>query len=104
MYLKNIYNRIRVRFNKTIPDFIIVGAQKSGTSSLFSYLAQHPQINLPSTKEIHYFDYGYDNGQTGTITSLEGLNLSLILSQEKPLLLIFFILKLSKGLNKNYPM
>jgi len=38
------------------PDFIIVGAQKAGTSSLFTYLVQHPAIAAPLRKEIHYFD------------------------------------------------
>lgn len=43
---------------RSLPDFIIIGAQKSGTSSLFAYLAQHPQL-LPSwTKEVHFFDGG----------------------------------------------
>lgn len=45
---------------RALPSFIIIGAQKSGTSSLFSYLSQHPQI-LPSSKEeVHYFDGGLD--------------------------------------------
>jgi len=40
------------------PDFMIIGAQRSGTTSLFYYLSQHPQI-LPSfTKEVHFFDGG----------------------------------------------
>lgn len=37
------------------PDFIIVGASKCGTSSLFQYLNYHPQILLPHKKEINYF-------------------------------------------------
>ena len=44
------------------PDFIIIGAQKGGTSSLFNYLSQHSQIQLPSVKEIHFFDYNYGKG------------------------------------------
>ena len=38
------------------PSFIIVGAQKAGTSSLYQNLAQHPQLVPALTKEIHYFD------------------------------------------------
>ena len=37
------------------PNFFIVGAPKSGTTSLYHYLAQHPGIFLPETKEPHYF-------------------------------------------------
>jgi hypothetical protein len=36
-------------------DFFIVGAQKSGTTSLHHYLAQHPRLFLPYRKEIEYF-------------------------------------------------
>ena len=39
-----------------LPDFIIVGAEKSGTSSLCYYLSEHPDIFIPRTKEIHYFE------------------------------------------------
>lgn len=41
-----------------LPDFIIIGAQKGGTTSLFHYLAQHPQILRSKRKEVHYFDGG----------------------------------------------
>jgi [heparan sulfate]-glucosamine 3-sulfotransferase 3 len=37
------------------PDFLIVGAMKSGTSTLAAYLAMHPVLHLPPI-EIHYFD------------------------------------------------
>jgi len=38
-----------------LPHFIIVGAMKSGTSTLAHYLRQHPQIYMPE-EEIHFFD------------------------------------------------
>jgi Sulfotransferase family len=37
------------------PDFFIVGAANSGTTSLYMWLNQHPQIFLPPLKEPHYF-------------------------------------------------
>ncbi len=37
------------------PNFYIVGAVKSGTTSLYAYLQQHPQVFLPAMKEPHYF-------------------------------------------------
>lgn len=37
------------------PDFFIVGAQRSGTTSLYEYLRQHPQLYLSPKKETHYF-------------------------------------------------
>jgi hypothetical protein len=45
-----------------LPSVLIIGAQRSGTTSLFNYLVRHPQV-LPSFgKEIHYFDLHYDRG------------------------------------------
>jgi len=37
------------------PNFLIVGARNSGTSSLYTYLKQHPQVFMPLMKEPHYF-------------------------------------------------
>uniref|UniRef100_UPI004048A17E sulfotransferase n=1 Tax=Cyanobium sp. TaxID=2164130 RepID=UPI004048A17E len=37
-------------------DFLIAGAQKAGTSALHHYLSCHPQLFLPTCKELHFFD------------------------------------------------
>jgi hypothetical protein len=37
-------------------DFIVPGAQKSGTTALHYFLNQHPQIALPDQQELHFFD------------------------------------------------
>ncbi len=39
-----------------LPDFALIGAMKSGTSSLHLYLSDHPQIFMPSLKEIRFFN------------------------------------------------
>ncbi len=44
--------------NRPLPDFIIVGAQRSGTTSLYAYLKQHPQLWPSYRKEVHFFDGG----------------------------------------------
>lgn len=46
------------------PDFIIPGASKSGTTSLYHYLNEHESIILPETKELHFFDrnINYEQG------------------------------------------
>jgi hypothetical protein len=46
-----------------LPDFIVIGAQKSGTTSLFGYLQQHPQIAECLVKEVHFFDNAYHRGE-----------------------------------------
>jgi hypothetical protein len=49
--------------NQPCPNFLIVGAAKSGTTSLHHYLNQHPQIFMSKMKEPTYFvnDYGVEN-------------------------------------------
>ncbi|HST31249.1 MAG TPA: sulfotransferase [Chthoniobacterales bacterium] len=37
-------------------DFIVPGAQKSGTTALHYFLSKHPQIALPDRQELHFFD------------------------------------------------
>lgn len=37
-------------------DFLIVGAQKSGTTALWAYLRLHPEICMAGRKEVHFFD------------------------------------------------
>jgi len=41
----------------TLPDAIIVGAAKAGTTSLFNYLTEHPNIFSPRTKEPWFFSF-----------------------------------------------
>ena len=45
-----------------LPDFVVVGAQKAGTTSLYRMLRKHPQIHMPRTKELHFFDVHWDKG------------------------------------------
>lgn len=45
-----------------LPSVLIIGAQKSGTTSLFNYLVQHPDVLPPFSKEVHYFDFHYSRG------------------------------------------
>lgn len=54
---------------RVLPDFLIIGAMKSGTTSLFHYLAQHPELVPACRKEIHYFDQDDASfgGRTGSL-------------------------------------
>ncbi|MEH6542890.1 MAG: hypothetical protein V7721_03020 [Porticoccaceae bacterium] len=43
-----------IKFGKL--DFLVTGAQKSGTSALSKYLKAHPNTCMPDKKELHFFD------------------------------------------------
>jgi hypothetical protein len=45
-----------------LPDFVIIGAQKSGTTYLYHLLSQHPLVELAASKELHFFDAHFDLG------------------------------------------
>ena len=61
---RNIFDKIKWRMRflnaafRVTPDFLIIGAQKCGTTSLWDYLLRHPNIleNYDNRKEIQYFD------------------------------------------------
>lgn len=55
--------RWRMGHSRALPDVVILGAQKSGTSSLHQYLLQHPDVIAPLRKEVHYFDLAFDRGE-----------------------------------------
>jgi hypothetical protein len=47
---------------RVLPDFVIIGAQKAGTSSVFWELCQHPDVATPLRKEVHFFDLYFHYG------------------------------------------
>lgn len=61
----------------TLPNFLIIGAMKAGTTALFDNLEQHPEIYTPSVKEPHFFStYGQSDlppleGETKFINTLD---------------------------------
>jgi hypothetical protein len=48
--------KARVRPGGCLPDFLIIGAMKSGTTSLFRMLTQHPGVVEPAVKEVQFFN------------------------------------------------
>jgi hypothetical protein len=62
--------RLATRKRRMLPSFLIIGAQRAGTTALFSYLRRHPDISGPWGpdksvawgKELHFFDEKFGNG------------------------------------------
>lgn len=55
-----------------IPDFLIVGAAKSGTSSLHSYLRRHPDVYMPEKRKELYFWHIATNTNRSIIEHIGG--------------------------------
>lgn len=45
------------------PDFVIIGAQRGGTTSLFAYLSAHRRVAPASIKEVHYLTDNFERGR-----------------------------------------
>jgi len=58
--------------DKTLPNLIIPGVSKSGTTSLKNYLNQHPDIYIVGQKEIHFFTYNYSIGKKRFLMLAQG--------------------------------
>ena len=72
-FLRNTYQKFRYGFCarpatyitsplRVLPDFFVIGAVRSGTTSLFHYLGQHPCIESSAYDEIGYFDDNFHLG------------------------------------------
>ncbi|MFB3737376.1 MAG: sulfotransferase [Candidatus Velamenicoccus archaeovorus] len=44
----------------TLPNFVMIGAAKAGTTALYWYLTEHPQVFMSPMKETNFFAYGLD--------------------------------------------
>jgi hypothetical protein len=79
---------------RLLPDFLIIGGQRCGTSSLYYYLTEHPAILPASTKEPHFFDEYFARGQswyrTQFPTSLrKGLGMQVLTGEGTPYYLVY---------------
>ncbi|PSF39487.1 sulfotransferase [Aphanothece hegewaldii CCALA 016] len=56
------------------PDFVIIGAAKCGTTSLYKYIGLHPQVLLPHKKEIDFFNKNYSFGIDWYLSHFPGIS------------------------------
>jgi hypothetical protein len=61
MVLWWLFHRL-TRISRALPDYLIIGVQKGGTTSLYRYLSHHPNVLPPFRKEIKYFDFNHPWG------------------------------------------
>lgn len=55
---KNLFRSFTAN-SRIFPNFIIIGEAKCGTTSLYNYMIQHPNIKSALNKEINYFNWYY---------------------------------------------
>ena len=57
-----------------MPNFLIIGAMKSGTTALYQYLSQHPQVYMSSVKEPNFFAFEGEQLDFRAPFDREGIN------------------------------
>lgn len=58
-----MYFKAMSEVNSKFPNFLGIGAMRSGTSWLFALLGSHPEVFVPNdVKEVHFFDRYYNKG------------------------------------------
>ncbi|MGF1618756.1 MAG: sulfotransferase [Acidimicrobiia bacterium] len=64
-FLVNARHRLRALTARwrVVPDFVIIGCQRGGTSSLYRYLGLHPDISASLRKETEYFTAKFPEGE-----------------------------------------
>lgn len=53
----------RPELGQVLPDFLVIGAMKAGTTTLFSALTQHPHVIRSRRREIHFFGSRFSRGE-----------------------------------------
>jgi sulfotransferase family protein len=68
-----------------LPNFLIIGAAKSGTTSLYHYLRSHPQVFMPQVKEVTFFtDRHWNNGVEWYEKHFEGAERAAAVGEASP--------------------
>lgn len=45
-----------------MPNYLIIGVQKGGTTSFYDHLVRHPKVTRAKKKEIYFFNHHYQKG------------------------------------------
>ncbi len=56
------FNRLTA-FARLAPSFLVLGAQRCGTTTLHGHLTAHPRVAAALRKEVHYFDFQFAKGR-----------------------------------------
>ena len=67
----------------SMPNFFVVGAAKSGTTSLYQYLNQHPEVYMSPVKEPHFFAFEGERLRFPSPGSEKGINLKSVTDESK---------------------
>jgi hypothetical protein len=74
-----------------MPDFVIVGGMRCGTTSLYDWLARHPLVAPATTKELRYFDVDHAKGQRWYRSHFPLVRGGRITGEASPYMLFYYV-------------
>ncbi|MGH2726181.1 MAG: sulfotransferase family protein [Actinomycetota bacterium] len=72
-----------------LPDFVIIGAMRAGSTSLARYVGAHPGVSMPSRKELHFFDWQWDKGLDWYRAQFRGAAPGAIAGEATPIYMVY---------------
>ncbi|MEL6554335.1 MAG: sulfotransferase domain-containing protein [Cyanobacteria bacterium J06621_11] len=69
----SVQTALTISAQRLRPSFVVIGAEKCGTTSLYQYLAAHPQMLASVEKEIDFFDMEYHRGLAWYLSHFPGV-------------------------------
>lgn len=67
-----------------LPDFLIIGPQKCATTWLYDCLYEHPEVLMPETDSVHYFDMLYNKSESWYLEYFSAYNGESVVGEETP--------------------
>jgi hypothetical protein len=67
-----------------LPNFVIAGPQKCATTWLYECLREHPEVLLPATDSVHYFDMQYSRGEEWYRSHFDSYDGETMVGEETP--------------------
>jgi len=69
-----------------LPNFLVVGAMKCGTSSMARHLGSHPSVFMAAEKEVNFFDVNFDRGVDWYRRHFDGVQDEIAVGESTPYL------------------
>ncbi len=72
-----------------LPDFVIIGAMRAGSTTLARAVGAHPGVFMPAKKELHFFDWNFDRGTDWYREQFHGASAGDVAGEATPIYIVY---------------
>ncbi|MEX2556740.1 MAG: sulfotransferase domain-containing protein [Actinomycetota bacterium] len=72
-----------------LPDFVIIGAMRAGSTTLARAVGAHPGVFMPAKKELHFFDWKFDRGTDWYREQFRSAEPGAVLGEATPIYIVY---------------